>query len=252
MIELENVEVRYNGRPAVTVDELAVPAGEWLAVVGPNGAGKSSLLHAIVGMVPHSGTVRLGAALGPTDRRSWARLVAWVPQRPTIPAGMTVLDYVLLGRYAHLSYWAVEDADDVAIASAQLAAVDLAGFEDRDAQRLSGGEQQRMTIARALTQESPVLLLDEPTASLDLGHQIAVLELIDGLRKHRELTVVAAMHDLTLAARVADRMMLLVDGSPRATGSRAEILDPRLLSAAYQTEVHVLEGPDGSPVVVAG
>lgn len=249
MIELNDLEVRYNGRPAVAIGELSVPAGSWLGVVGPNGAGKSSLLNAIAGIVPHTGSVGVAGAMS-NDRREWARLVAWVPQRPVIPSGMTVLDYVLLGRYPHVSYWGMESSDDVDSAIQQLKAVDLAGFEQRSADRLSGGEQQRMTIARALAQETPVLLLDEPTASLDLGHQIGVLELIDELRLTRSLAVIAAMHDLTLAGRFADQLMLVVEGRVRAMGAASDILRPDLLSEAYETTVRVLEDGAGRPVVI--
>lgn len=249
MIELRDVEVRYNGRPAVSIETLSVHAGSWLGLVGPNGAGKSSLLNAIAGIVQHRGTVQVGGTSS-DERRSWARLVAWVPQRPIIPRGMTVLDYVLLGRYSHLSYWETESAADVDLAMQQLAAVDLGGFEERPADRLSGGEQQRMTIARALAQQSPVLLLDEPTASLDLGHQVGVLDLVDGLRRTRDLAVVAAMHDLTLAGRFADRLLLLVDGHAAAMGTPSEILRADRLSGAYGTGVRVLRDDHDRLVVI--
>lgn len=249
MIELSRVEVRYNGRPAVSIDELVVSAGSWLGIVGPNGAGKSSLLNAIAGIVPHDGSIEV-AGTSPQERREWARLVAWVPQRPVIPSGMSVIDYVLLGRYSHVSYWGTESPGDVDSARQQLEAVDLVGFEQRSADRLSGGEQQRMTIARALAQQSRLLLLDEPTASLDLGHQVGVLEMIDELRRTRGLTVIAAMHDLTLAGRFADELMLVVDGQIEAMGTAAEILRPELLSAAYGTNVRVLYDSDGRPVVI--
>ncbi len=249
MIEIRDVEVRYNGRPAVSVDRLTIAPGQWLGIVGPNGAGKSSLLKAIAGQVPHTGSVDVDGHRS-SDRRQWAQSVAWVPQRPIIPADMTVLDYVLLGRYAHISYWGTESGHDVAVAIDQLAAVDLAGFEERAADRLSGGEQQRMAVARALAQESPVLLLDEPTASLDLGHQVGVLELVDGLRATRGLSVVAAMHDLTLSGRFADRLLLLVDARVEALGAPESILRAEVLRRAYGTAVTVLRDPDGRPVVV--
>ncbi len=250
MIRVSDLEVRYNGRAAITVDHLTVEPGEWLAVVGPNGAGKSSLLNAIAGIVSYSGDVRIHDR-APGDRRAWAQLVSWVPQRPVVPPGMSVLDYVLVGRYAHVPYWGTESASDVVIAQQQLAAVDLDGFQERTVDRLSGGEQQRVAIARALAQESPVLLLDEPTASLDLGHQVAVLELVDELRRTRRLAVVAAMHDLTLAGRVADRLILIVDGTVVRAGSSDEILEAELLTKAYGTQVRVLRDDAGRPVVVA-
>ncbi len=251
MIDLSKLEVRYNGHPAVHVDHLSVQPGEWLGIVGPNGAGKSSLLNAIAGIIPFTGNLEIQGR-PPTDRRGWARSVAWVPQRPLIPSGMSVLDYVLLGRYSHLPYWGMERPEDVEMARRQLAAVDMAGFEDRMADRLSGGEQQRMTVARALAQESPVLLLDEPTASLDLGHQVGVLELVDELRKTRGLAVAAAMHDLTLAGRFADELLLLVDGSVHALGEPARILRPALLTEAYGTRVQVLTDDEGRSVVLPG
>lgn len=251
MIELRGVSVSYNGHPVVSIPKLDVPNGEWLAIVGPNGAGKSSLLHAIAGRVVHRGSIRIDRHAR-SDHRQWARLVAWVPQRPVIPAGMTVLDYVLLGRYAHISHWGTEGRTDLELARQHLASVDLEGFENRLVGRLSGGEQQRVTVARALTQESATLLLDEPTASLDIGHQVAVLELVARLRAEGSLTVVSAMHDLTLAARFADRVMLLVGGEVVAVGAPTEILTSELLSEAYGTSVTVLRDDRGRPVVVPG
>ena len=146
-----------------------------------------------------------------------------VPQNPVIPDGMTVLDYVLLGRTPYISAWGTESGRDLRVAGRVLAELDLESMADRVLQSLSGGELQRVVLARALAQEAPVLLLDEPTTALDVGHQQQVLELVDQLRATRSIAVLAAMHDLTLAAQYADRLMLLVDGRQsrcRIGGSR--------------------------------
>ncbi len=219
--------------------DLHVGAGEWLGVIGPNGAGKSTLLRALAGLVKHTGTVELQ-----DGRRPAATDVALVPQKPVIPAGMTVTEYVLLGRTAHLGWLARESRSDRRITAGVLERLGLAELADRYLAQLSGGEAQRVIVARALAQEAQVLLLDEPTSALDLGHQGAVLELIDDLRRRDGLSVIAVMHDLTTAARFADRLMLMHQSVIVSTGEPAEILQPALLSSVFGAElaVHVIQG----------
>jgi iron complex transport system ATP-binding protein len=163
---------------------------------------------------------------------------------------MTVLDYVLLGRTPYIPPWGTEAGDDLRVAHRVLADLDLDTMTDRVLQSLSGGELQRVVLARALSQEAPVLLLDEPTTALDVGHQQQVLELVDELRQTRSITVLAAMHDLTLAAQYSDRLVLLVDGRATASGSAAEVLTADLLREHYGAKVTILRGPEGSVVVV--
>jgi len=234
-----DVSVAYGSVPVVAGISLAAARGEWIAVIGPNGAGKSSLLRAIAGVVDHSGSIVVtdGRRPGPGD-------VAMVPQAPVLPPGMTVGEYVLLGRTAHLGWLARESRRDREIVSAVIRRLGLVPFADRLVTELSGGEAQRVVIARALAQQAPVMLLDEPTSALDLGHQVAVLELVDQLRRTEQLTVIAAMHDLTTAARFADRLVLIDGGRVVAAGTPAEVLQPERLSGVYDTSlmVHDLHG----------
>ena len=153
---------------------------------------------------------------------------------------MTVREYVLLGRTPHVGYLGSESSVDRAAAERALACLDLLAFTRRRLGSLSGGERQRAVLARALAQEAPLLLLDEPTAALDLGHQQRALELVDELRQTNALTVLSAMHDLTLTAQYADRLLLLADGRPAAEGSPAEVLTEHLISAHYGARVLVL------------
>jgi iron complex transport system ATP-binding protein len=173
-----------------------------------------------------------------------------VPQQPELPAAMPVRDYVLLGRTPHISYFGRESAHDLQVCHNLLERLHLGRFSDRPISTLSGGEIQRAVLARALAQEAPVLLLDEPTSALDLGRRVEALELVDDVRRERDLAVLSVMHDLTLAAQFADRLVLLVAGTVRAVGSPAEVLDPGVLAASYGARVRVLTGDDGRLVVV--
>ncbi|MGH1488158.1 MAG: ABC transporter ATP-binding protein [Acidimicrobiales bacterium] len=229
-----DVRVQYRTELALSGVDLTIDAGEWLGLIGPNGAGKSTLLHAIAGLIDHTGSVTLSDGRTPT-----ATDVALVPQSPLLPLGMTVAEYVLLGRTAHLGWLARESRSDHRIATDALRRLDLERFADRAVASLSGGEAQRVVIARALAQQTPILLLDEPTSALDVGHQASVLELVDDLRRYDNLTVIAAMHDLTTAARFADRVALLHNGALVADGSPSEVLEVDLLSEVYDTPLSV-------------
>ena len=251
MLELDRVTVRYEGTVAVREVDLAADPGEWVGVIGANGAGKSSLLRAVAHLVPHTGVVRI--ANEPTarlSRRRRAQLVAYVPQQPELPAGMSVLDYVLLGRTPHIGYFGVESEQDRRHCVELLDHLHLTDLAERHLATLSGGELQRVVLARALAQEAPVLLLDEPTSALDLGRRVDALELVDELRRTRRLTVLSAMHDLTLAAQFADRLVLVAAGGVVAVGPPAEVLDEDLLSTCFGARVRVLTDDDGGLIVV--
>jgi iron complex transport system ATP-binding protein len=228
--------------PAVEALDLEVAEGEWLSLIGPNGAGKTSVLRAIANLVPFVGAVRIGGrSVTELGRRELARQVSMLVQEPEMPAGMTVAHYVLLGRSAHLGYLGKESDHDRRIVAETLERLALEGFSARPVDRLSGGERQRVAIARALAQEAPVLLIDEPTTSLDVGRQQSVLELIDELRRDRALTVISAMHDLTLAGQYADRLALLVGGRLAGVGSAAEILTEPVIAEHYRAKVMVVD-----------
>jgi iron complex transport system ATP-binding protein len=256
MLDIERVSVVLGGANVVSAVSATVERGEWLGVIGPNGAGKSTLIRAVAGLVPYEGEIRVGGRVhGSSDRRGRARSVAYVPQRPVLPRSMTVTDYVLLGRSAHHSYLGPETARDRRVAAAVLERLALSRFAQRPLGELSGGESQRVVLARALVQEAPILAMDEPTTSLDLGHAQLVLELADQLRREKGLCVLCAIHDLTLAAQFAERLLVLSHGAAVATGPPAEVLTERNIWRFFGAEVEVLCGRSGlavTPVRRAG
>jgi iron complex transport system ATP-binding protein len=249
-VAFEQVTVEAGGRRIVDGVSFAVERGAWVSLLGPNGAGKTTLLRVLAGLRSFGGSVRLaGRELAELGRREAARQVALVPQTPVVPPAMSVGDYVLLGRTPHMGVLAREGAGDRAAASEALVRLELASLAERPLASLSGGELQRAVIARALAQSSPVLLLDEPTTALDVGHQQQVLELVDELRRADELTVVAAMHDLTLAAQYGDRIVLVDRGRVLAEGSARDVLTEERIASLYGATVRVVHG-DGAPAVV--
>ncbi|GIU90951.1 MAG: cobalamin/Fe3+-siderophore ABC transporter ATP-binding protein [Acidimicrobiia bacterium] len=245
-----DVVVEVDGRRLLDGVSCSVEPGEWLGIIGPNGAGKTTLLRAIAGLVRFGGEIEIGGRASSRLRaRDRARLVALVPQSPVVPPGLAVLDYVLLGRTPHISFFASEGAADLDRAWDALGALDLRDLAGRAVESLSGGERQRVLVARALAQSAPVVLLDEPTTALDIGHQQDVLDLVDALRRERSLTVVSTMHDLTLAGQYPDRLSLLRDGAVVHEGAAHEVLTAGVLSRHYGARVAVVDGPHG-PIVV--
>jgi iron complex transport system ATP-binding protein len=248
---LDDVAVRYGSRRALHPYTDRVRSGEWVGVIGPNGAGKSSLLKAIAGLVPSDGTIAVGTvSLAGLDHRRRAQQIAYVAQEPLIPDDMSVFDYVLLGRTPYVGYFGVESADDRAVVADVIDRLRLGDFADRLLGSMSGGERQRAVLARALAQEAPVLLLDEPTSALDIGHQQQALELVAELREHSGLTVVSAMHDLTLAATYTDRLVMLDGGAVVATGPAADVLTAERLGEVFHVCVTVDLDPDDGAVIV--
>jgi iron complex transport system ATP-binding protein len=229
---------------------LQVERGGWVGVIGPNGAGKSTMLRALAGLLPASGHVEIDGRrldrLGPRER---ARRLALVPQHPVVPIGISVTDYVLLGRTPHLGPLGGERRIDLDVTLSVIELLGLGHMSGRRVDTLSGGERQRVLLARAIAQEAPVLLLDEPTTALDIGHQQEVLELIDHLRAERGLAVVTTMHDLTLAGRYPDRLLLLAEGRAVITGTSDEVLTEHHLGRHYGASVRILRDEHGIVVV---
>jgi iron complex transport system ATP-binding protein len=250
-LDVSDLGVRLGGRDVLRGVSFHVPTGSWTCVVGPNGAGKTTLMHAAAGLVDHEGTVELfERRIESYLRRERARLAALVPQQPVIPEAMSVRRYVLLGRTPHVGPLGAERPVDVVTAASALERLDLVWAAERRLDTLSGGELQRAVLARALAQEAPLLLLDEPTTGLDLGHQVRVLELVDELRRQERLTVVSAMHDLTLAGRFADRFVLLSRGRLVAEGARTDVLDAAVIAEHFGASVRVIgDGDIGWAVV---
>ncbi len=250
MIGCAGVTVTLGNRVVLSGIDLDVERGQWLSVVGPNGAGKSTLLRFIAGLVTGAGTLHLhGRPAAALPRRRRAQLVALVPQAPVIPAGARVLDYVLLGRTPHIGALGVEGPHDLAAVHDALSHLELLDFADRVVGTLSGGERQRVLIARALAQGSPIVLLDEPTTALDVGHQQQVLELIDRLRHEHHLTVVTTMHDLTLAGQYAERLVLLDGGRIVVDGPASEVLTEANLALYYGARVRIIHDGDRPAVL---
>jgi iron complex transport system ATP-binding protein len=250
VIALRKVTVELGGRPVVDGVDTEIASGEWLALIGPNGAGKTTLLRAIARLVPFAGDIVLDSRpLAELSRSALGRLVAVVPQEPSTPPWMTVAEFVLLGRTPHLGPLAKEGSRDREAAARSLARLDLLPFAQRRLGTLSGGEKQRVVVARALAQEAPIVLLDEPTAALDIGHQQQALELLDGLREESGLTLVAAMHDLTLASQYADRMLLLDGGRVAADGIPRDVLNEEAIARHYGASTRVVS-VDGTLAIV--
>jgi iron complex transport system ATP-binding protein len=250
-LAFHEMSVRYGRRTAISTFTDTIRPGEWLCLIGPNGAGKSSILRAVAGLVAHEGRIEIdGTRLDLRSSRRRAELVAYVPQVPVMPDDMTGSEYVLLGRNPYISYLGAESAHDRTLVADLLDRLDLVDLGPRLIGTMSGGERQRLVIARALAQEARILLLDEPTSALDIGHQQQALELVDRLRREHGLTVLSAMHDLTLAGLYADRLTLLHQGHVVAAGGAAHVLRPETLSEFYGVSVVVHHESDGTVVVV--
>jgi len=255
VIELKQLSVGYPGLTVLRELDLRVEAGEVLAVVGPNGVGKSTLVRAASGALrPLAGSVEIdGLRLHELTPAQRARMVSVVPQASNLPPAFTALDVVILGRTPYLGWLGTEGELDHRLVAEAMARTETLGLAQRRVGELSGGEQQRLLIARALAQGAPAMLLDEPTAHLDLRHQDRVLKLVRRLTNDQGLSVLLALHDLNLVARFADRVALLSDGQVRKIGRPQEVLTPEELAAVYGIQIHVMTNPfDGKPLVLAG
>lgn len=242
MLAVRALRAGYGDREVLRGVDLDAAAGEVVGLIGPNGCGKTTLLRAITGLVPlRGGAISIGgddiAGLG---GRELARRVAVVPQGPRLPAGYTVRDITVMGRTAHLGFLQQESSADFAKADAALALTGASHLAGRLVDELSGGERQNAVIARALAQETPLLLLDEPTANLDIGHQVAVAALMRRLAAERGLAIVAAIHDLTLAGLYCDRLVLLREGIVLAIGAPSEVLSRESLIATYGIDAAIM------------
>jgi iron complex transport system ATP-binding protein len=244
MLKIQSLSVSYGPRRVLHEISLAVQSGEVLALIGPNGAGKSTLIRAVSGVIPYGGHVRTNgddfASLSTLQR---ARYVAAVPQAVSLPPAYTVWETVLFGRTPHLGFLGQPSQKDEEIARQSLARVSALPLADRRVGELSGGEQQRILLARALCQSTPILLLDEPTAHLDLQYQVGLLELVQELAHKDNLAVLVALHDLNLAAHYADRIALMVAGAIKAEGTPEQVLRPELIEQAYCLPVQVVRHP---------
>jgi iron complex transport system ATP-binding protein len=252
ILEARGAAVRYPGTaaPAVAGVDLTMGPGELVAVVGPNGCGKTSMVRGLLGLVPLAeGRVTLeGRPIGSWRRDELARLVALVPQREETPFSWRVEEMVGFGRYARLGPLSPMSPDDRAAVDRALARCDVSALRRRAVETLSGGEWQRVRIARALAQEPELLVLDEPTSSLDLGHEMELFELVAAL-VHDGLSALVVTHDLNLAARYAGRILVIEAGRVAAAGSPETVMLPALLSRVFRWPVGVVS-LEGAPHVV--
>lgn len=253
MIQVQNLSVELGNQPILREVTFSVQRGEILGILGPNGAGKTTLIRALSGILPPAaGQVQvLGRAVHRLTESQRARLIAVVPQARHLPPAFTGREVVQLGRTPYLNWLGNLSAHDHACVQRALERASALELADRLVGELSGGEQQRLLLARALAQETPVLLLDEPTTHLDLQHQSSLLNLVRSLADERQLAVLMALHDLNLAGLYADRVALLVDGHLQACGAPHQVLTEQTLAAVYHIPVHVMTHPEyGSPLVL--
>jgi iron complex transport system ATP-binding protein len=245
-IEAKGIEFSYPASgPVLSGVDLGVDTGELVGVIGPNGSGKTTLLNILSRTLsPDRGEVRIfGDPASALSSRERARRLAMVVQEPRVAFPFTVLEIVLMGRAPYLGRWQLEAAGDVAKAREAIEMTGLGELAGRKFHELSGGERQRVMIAKALVQQSRILLLDEPTAFLDLKRQVEIYELVRELKRERGLAVIAVSHDVNLAAGFSDRIAVLADGVIAATGSPSQVLDPGLLKKVYGVSVGLAMHP---------
>ena len=245
MLRVRSISVNYGEIKILNGVSLEVAAGEVAALIGPNGAGKTTLIRAISGVLPlQSGSVQAGGndlSTVPTSQR--ARLIAVVPQARKLPAGYTVFQAVLMGRTPYLGWIGNPSQIDFDKTDWALESTHISDLADRRVEELSGGEQQLVLVARALAQDAQVILLDEPTAHLDLRHQATILELVRKLSRDRGLSVLMSLHDLNLVSLFSDRVALLGEGHLRAIGTPKEVFNQKYLSDVYQVPLHIISHP---------
>jgi len=244
MLDAEDISVSLGDTRILSNVDIAAECGDFVGLVGPNGAGKTTALRALKAtLAPDSGTVRIaGDAIDSLSSKEVSRLVASTPQATTLSFDFTVEQAVEMGRTPHLGRFERADSGDREAVRAAMERADVAQFADRAVTSLSGGERQRVLLARALAQETPVLLLDEPTANLDINHAVNTLELVADLVRE-DKTAVAAIHELNLAARYCDKLVLLADGAVRAAGPPNDVLQSETLADAFDAETLVTRQP---------
>jgi len=245
MIELDNVSLGYNHRVILQKVSMKAKPGQILGLVGPNGSGKSTLIKGMTRVIDlFSGSILIDTRdIKTINRDELARLVATVPQSPALPGAFTAFEVVLMGRTPHLGLLRYEGGKDLAVAWQAMEATHTQSFAERRVSELSGGERQRLVIARALTQQPKAMLLDEPTANLDINHQVEILNLVKSLCLQQSLTVIIALHDLNLAAQYCDWMVMLNGGKVYAQGTPLDILTAPNIKRVYGAEVCVYPHP---------
>ena len=252
---MQKVSLGYNHHPILRDMNLKVSPGELVGLIGPNGCGKSTLIKAFSHIInPMSGRILVdGRVISVIPRRELARLVGVVPQIPLLPSTFSAFEIVLMGRNPHLGLFQSEGPRDWNLALQAMQKTATQSLADRRVNELSGGEIQCLLIARALVQETKAILLDEPTANLDIGRQVEILDLMKDLCRTQNLTVLAALHDLNLAAQYCDRLVLIHDGHIHAEGKPSEVITNKNIKQVYGAENCVYTHPiNGLPIVLVG
>lgn len=245
-IRTENLTFAYKDKSVLDGVSLSIERGEMVGILGPNGSGKTTLLKIFSAVLRGRGEVKLnGRSIETYGKRELSRLFAMVPQESQVLFPYTVAEIVLMGRASYHSPIALEGRKDLEVARASMELTDCVSLSDRYLHELSGGEKQRVIIARALAQEPQILLLDEPSAFLDLKHQVQVFQIIRRLNRERGLTIVAALHDLNLAALFFPRLVMLRDGRIYRDGSPREVLTEKTIDEVYGIRVRVEKDPSG-------
>ncbi len=252
-IEMQNTSLSYGHKPVLGGISLQALPGQMVGLIGPNGSGKSTIIKALSRIIPaHSGKILLdGRDISRIPRIELARLVGVVPQMPLLPSAFTAFEIVLMGRNPHLGLFQYEGPKELEIAWRAMERTMTHTLAKRLIGELSGGEIQCLLIARVLAQETKAILLDEPTANLDIGRQVEILDLIKGLSRENNLTILAALHDLNLAAQYCDRLVLINDGRIHAEGTPAEVITSANMKEVYGADSCVYTHPrNGLPAVL--
>jgi iron complex transport system ATP-binding protein len=253
MLNVESCSVSFGVNPILQAVSLGVKAGEIYGIIGPNGSGKTTLLRTISAILnPNSGRILVnGENIHQMPIQQRAKLIASVPQARILPPNFTAWDVVLLGRTPYLQWTGIPTEQDKALASSAMQATNTLHLSKRLIRELSGGEQQRLLLARAIAQTTPILLLDEPITYLDLKHQITILKQIHQLVQERKLAVLITLHDLNWAAQFCHRIGILSEGRLVAQGAAKDVLEEKLLSQVYQTGVSIIPYPgNGKPLIL--
>lgn len=247
----QNLTLTYDGTPIIQNLDLALATGKITALVGPNGCGKSTLLKGLARLLlPHKGAVYLdGKLVSRLSTKQVAQRLGILPQAPVAPEGLTVRDLVVMGRYPHQNWWQQWSSQDRLLVEAALATTELMQLADRPLDTLSGGQRQRAWIAMALAQDTPILLLDEPTTFLDLAHQIEVLDLLYELNQTQGRTIVMVLHDLNQACRYADDLLVLRQGKVFVQGEPVTVMTEAMVQAVFELECRIVPDPvAGTPM----